>query len=172
MLYHNGQHSMYGVTRPVLLPDHAQLVQPLITPTSMAFDNDHGERLPKDLIIEAGLLLAARLEGFTHLCIGTLPPTARSWRRYAAFFLKCEYGAHENSTIIRGGRSPHCLQHSRCWLAESYVEAFEAGKHPQTLAIDFIRAWVGEGSDPFRYEISSIEAGIIAQNLQSLYQCL
>ena len=55
-LYKQGQREMYGITLPDGLRDNQELPQPIITPTSKAFDGGHDEPLSQRQIVEGGLL--------------------------------------------------------------------------------------------------------------------
>src|SRR4051812_24443625 len=59
-LYKQGRRSMYGHTLPDGLRDNQRLPQPMITPTSKAFDAGHDEPLTPDEIMARGLLTATQ----------------------------------------------------------------------------------------------------------------
>ena len=55
-MYKQGKREMYGVRFPDGLRDNEALAQPIITPTSKAFDGGHDEPLSPDEIVDQGLL--------------------------------------------------------------------------------------------------------------------
>ena len=54
--YRKGERQMYGITLPDGLRDNEKLPEPIITPTSKAFDGGHDEPLSGDEILAQGLL--------------------------------------------------------------------------------------------------------------------
>src|SRR6478609_3525595 len=63
--YKTGERKMYGVTLPDGMRDNEQLAEPIITPTSKAFDGGHDEPLSSAEILERGLLTEAQWETVT-----------------------------------------------------------------------------------------------------------
>lgn len=54
--YKNGERTMYGIQLPDGLRDNEKLPEPIITPTSKAFDGDHDKPLSSAEILSQGLL--------------------------------------------------------------------------------------------------------------------
>jgi len=61
-LYRQGARQMYGVRLPDGLAPNARLPEPIITPTSKAFDGGHDEPLSPAQILEQGLLTPGQWE--------------------------------------------------------------------------------------------------------------
>ena len=53
-LYKEGERQMYGIAFPDGLRDNQKLPEPIITPTSKAFDGGHDEPLTPDEIVRPG----------------------------------------------------------------------------------------------------------------------
>src|SRR3954451_4285403 len=67
--YRAGRREMYGMRFPDGLRDNERLREPVITPTSKAFDNGHDEPLTRSAIIERGLLTRAQWDEVSSLAL-------------------------------------------------------------------------------------------------------
>ncbi len=82
-LYKKGQRQMYGVTLPDGLKDNQRLPQPIITPTSKAFDGGHDEPLSPEQILEQKLVTPEQWKILSDYAFA-LFAAARSLRRSRA----------------------------------------------------------------------------------------
>ena len=162
--YRNGERQMYGMTLPDGLRDNAVLPQPIITPTSKAFDGGHDEPLSGDEILAQGLLTADQWETVSRYALALF---ARGQARAAANGLilvdtKYEFGTDADGTIILADEI-HTPDSSRYWIADSYQASFEAGQRPKSFDKDFVRAWVTERCDPYKDPVPEIPAELVDQ---------
>ena len=162
--YRNGERQMYGMTLPDGLRDNAVLPQPIITPTSKAFDGGHDEPLSGDEILAQGLLTADQWETVSRYALALF---ARGQARAAANGLilvdtKYEFGTDADGTIILADEI-HTPDSSRYWIADSYQASFEAGQRPKSFDKDFVRAWVTERCDPYKDPVPKIPAELVEQ---------
>ena len=162
--YRNGERQMYGMTLPDGLRDNAVLPQPIITPTSKAFDGGHDEPLSGDEILAQGLLTADQWETVSRYALALF---ARGQARAAANGLilvdtKYEFGTDADGTIILADEI-HTPDSSRYWIADSYQASFEAGQRPKSFDKDFVRAWVTERCDPYKDPVPDIPAELVEQ---------
>ncbi|HEX5380093.1 MAG TPA: phosphoribosylaminoimidazolesuccinocarboxamide synthase [Phenylobacterium sp.] len=163
-LYKQGLRSMYGVTLPDGLKDNQQLPSPIITPTSKAFDGGHDEPLSAQEILDQKLLTPAQWET---VCAYALGLFARGQKIAAERGLilvdtKYEFGLDRDGTVILADEI-HTPDSSRYWFAESYGQAFAAGKRPESFDKDFVRSWVAERCDPYKDPIPEIPAQMILE---------
>lgn len=162
--YRNGERAMYGIRLPDGLRDNEQLPQPIITPTSKAFDGGHDEPLSGDEIVAQGLLTADQWKTVSRYALALF---ARGQARAAANGLilvdtKYEFGTDADGTIILADEI-HTPDSSRYWIANGYRESFEAGERPKSFDKDFVRAWVTARCDPYKEPVPEIPADLVEQ---------
>lgn len=161
-LYKKGQRQMYGHTLPDGLRDNQALPQPIITPTSKAFDGGHDAPLTAAQIVEAGLLSRAQWD---EVSAHALALFARGQKMAAERGLilvdtKYEFGLDPQGRILLADEI-HTPDSSRYWIAEGYDAAFASGSRPPSFDKDVIRAWVAERCDPYTDPIPEIPADMI-----------
>jgi phosphoribosylaminoimidazole-succinocarboxamide synthase len=161
-LYKQGQRSMYGHTFPDGLRDNQRLPQPLITPSSKAFDGGHDEPLTPDEILAQGLLTAAQWEKVSAYALALF---ARGQRMAAERGLilvdtKYEFGTDADGQIVLADEI-HTPDSSRYWIAESYPARFAAGERPDSFDKDVMRSWVAARCDPYADAIPEIPPEMI-----------
>ncbi|NEX47099.1 phosphoribosylaminoimidazolesuccinocarboxamide synthase [Pseudotabrizicola algicola] len=162
--YRAGHRRMYGHQLPEGLRDNQVLPQPIITPTSKAFDGGHDLPLTPDDILAQGLLTAAQWEEISAHALALFD---RGQQMAAARGLiladtKYEFGVDEAGRILLADEI-HTPDSSRYWRADGYVAAFEAGSRPPSFDKDVVRAWVAARCDPYTDPIPEIPAEIISQ---------
>jgi phosphoribosylaminoimidazole-succinocarboxamide synthase len=162
--YKAGERKMYGVTLPNGMRDNQKLPEPIITPTTKAFDGGHDEPLSATEILERGLLSAAQ---WTTVCTYALALFHRGQEMSAERGLiladtKYEFGTDAAGNIILADEI-HTPDSSRYWMANSYPAAFAAGTRPESFDKDFIRSWVAERCDPYKDAIPEIPAELVGQ---------
>ncbi|WP_419898870.1 phosphoribosylaminoimidazolesuccinocarboxamide synthase [Roseomonas sp. USHLN139] len=161
-LYKAGQREMYGITLPDGMRDNERLPQPIITPTSKAFDGGHDEPLTPSEIIERKLLTAAQWQQLSDYALALF---ARGQEMAAERGLiladtKYEFGTDETGRIILADEI-HTPDSSRYWQAASYPARFEAGQRPESFDKDFVRSWVAARCDPYHDEIPEIPEQLV-----------
>ncbi|MGQ3354503.1 MAG: phosphoribosylaminoimidazolesuccinocarboxamide synthase [Phreatobacter sp.] len=161
-LYKKGERQMYGITLPDGLRDNQRLPQPIITPTSKAFDGGHDEPLSPEQILEQNLVTAEQWETLTRYAFALF---ARGQQRAAERGLilvdtKYEFGTDRDGRIVLADEI-HTPDSSRYWKAESYPARFEAGEKPESFDKDFVRNWVVARCDPYKDDIPEIPQDVI-----------
>ncbi|WP_029621283.1 phosphoribosylaminoimidazolesuccinocarboxamide synthase [Pseudorhizobium marinum] len=161
-LYKKGERSMYGLQLPEGLRDNQVLPEPVITPTSKAFDGGHDEPLtPRDIIAHK-LLTEAQWDQVSHYALSLF----RRGQEMAAdkglilVDTKYEFGVDGDGTIVLADEI-HTPDSSRYWMADSYQTSFERGERPTSFDKDFVRAWVSERCDPYKDDIPAIPASLV-----------
>jgi phosphoribosylaminoimidazole-succinocarboxamide synthase len=165
--YRAGARRMYGHDFPDGLRDNQALPEPIITPTSKAFDGGHDEPLTVDEILAQGLLTAAQWD---EVAAKSLALFARGQEMAAQRGLilvdtKYEFGTDAAGNILLADEI-HTPDSSRYWIASGYGAAFAAGSRPPSFDKDVIRAWVVARCDPYADEIPDIPAEMIAKTSQ------
>ncbi|MES2843828.1 MAG: phosphoribosylaminoimidazolesuccinocarboxamide synthase [Pseudomonadota bacterium] len=161
-LYKQGQRDMYGHTLPDGMRDNQALPQPIITPTSKAFDGGHDEPLTAADIVVQGLLTQAQWDEVSAKALALF---ARGQAMAAARGLilvdtKYEFGTDLAGNILLADEI-HTPDSSRYWIASGYDTALRDGTRPPSFDKDVIRSWVVERCDPYVDPIPVIPAGII-----------
>ncbi len=162
--YRKGERDMYGITLPDGLRDNEKLPQPIITPTSKAFDGGHDEPLSGAEILAQGLLTAEQWETVSRYALSLF---ARGQARAAERGLilvdtKYEFGTDKDGRIVLADEI-HTPDSSRYWIADSYEESFAKGGRPASFDKDFVRAWVTERCDPYKDPIPEIPRELVEQ---------
>ena len=163
-LYKKGERNMYGLSLPDGLRDNEMLPQPVITPTSKAFDGGHDEPLTPHDIVAQGLLTAEQWETLSRYALALFArgQELAAQRGLILVDTKYEFGTDADGTIILADEI-HTPDTSRYWMADSYEEAFRTGSRPKSFDKDFIRAWVVERCDPYKDDIPEIPEALIEE---------
>ena len=167
-MYRAGARQMYGHTLPEGLRDNHALPQPIITPTTKAFDGGHDEPLTATEIRERGLLAPGLWERVEAISLALF---ARGQAMAAARGLiladtKYEFGLDADGDLYLADEI-HTPDSSRYWLAGGYEAALAAGTRPPSFDKDVIRAWVAARCDPYTDAIPEIPEAMIAQTAQT-----
>lgn len=162
--YRSGERDMYGMRLPDGMRDNEKLPNPIITPTSKAFDGGHDEPLSGADILAKRLLSEEQWDTVSSYALALF---ARGQARAAERGLilvdtKYEFGVDRDGRIVLADEV-HTPDSSRYWLADSYAESFEAGERPRSFDKDFVRAWVTARCDPYKDAIPEIPADLIEQ---------
>lgn len=166
-LYKRGERVMYGHTLPDGLRDNQALPQPIITPTSKAFDGGHDEPLTPAEIVSQGLLTQAQWDEVSAKALALF---ARGQKMAAERGLilvdtKYEFGTDAAGNILLADEI-HTPDSSRYWIADGYAAAFASGGRPPSFDKDVIRSWVAERCDPYKDAIPEIPPEMIARTAQ------
>jgi phosphoribosylaminoimidazole-succinocarboxamide synthase len=161
-LYKAGQREMYGIRLPDGMRDNQKLQQPILTPTSKAFDGGHDEPLTPDDIVSRKLLTQAQWQQLSDYALALF---ARGQQMAAGRGLiladtKYEFGLDPQGRIVLADEI-HTPDSSRYWLAESYKARFTAGDRPESFDKDFVRSWVAARCDPYHDPIPEIPEQLI-----------
>lgn len=163
-LYKKGEREMYGVRLPEGLRENEKLPEPIITPTTKAFDGGHDEPLSPAEIISKGLLSAAQWQTVSRYALALFARGRELAARRGLILVdtKYEFGTDAEGNIILADEI-HTPDSSRYWLAGSYPQRFAEGKRPESFDKDFVRSWVAERCDPYKDDIPEIPADLIVE---------
>ncbi|MBR0557806.1 phosphoribosylaminoimidazolesuccinocarboxamide synthase [Ciceribacter sp. L1K23] len=163
-LYKKGQRTMYGITLPDGMRDNQELPEPIITPTSKAFDGGHDEPLTATEIVENGLLTKPQWETLSQYALRLFArgQELASKRGLILVDTKYEFGIDKSGAIILADEI-HTPDSSRYWITDSYHESFQKGERPRSFDKDFVRSWVAERCDPYRDDIPEIPTKLIEE---------
>lgn len=162
--YRKGEREMYGIRLPDGLRDNEKLPEPIITPTSKAFDGGHDEPLSGAEILTQGLLTAAQWDTVSRyaLALFSRGQTLAAARGLILVDTKYEFGTDKDGHIVLADEI-HTPDSSRYWIADSYAKSFAEGGRPASFDKDFVRAWVTERCDPYRDPIPEIPRALVEQ---------
>ena len=161
-LYRQGARDMYGVRLPEGLRANEVLPEPIITPTSKAFDGGHDEPLTPAQILGGGLLTPAQWEEVSSRALA-LFARGRALAADRGLILadtKYEFGLDPDGRILLADEI-HTPDSSRYWMADTYAARFGAGDRPDSFDKDFVRSWVAERCDPYVDPIPAIPPEMI-----------
>ncbi|WP_309664107.1 phosphoribosylaminoimidazolesuccinocarboxamide synthase [Tabrizicola sp.] len=155
--YRKGLRQMYGHTLPGGLRDNQALAQPIITPTSKAFDGGHDEPLTAEEIIRTGLLTRQQWDEVSEKSLALFARGQQMAAKRGLILVdtKYEFGTEADGTILLADEI-HTPDSSRYWLASGYDAAFRAGTRPPSFDKDVIRSWVAARCDPYKDQIPEI----------------
>jgi phosphoribosylaminoimidazole-succinocarboxamide synthase len=163
-LYRQGAREMYGVRLPDGLAPNARLPEPIITPTSKAFDGGHDEPLSPAQILEQGLLTPGQWEQVSAYALALFArgQALAAERGLILVDTKYEFGLDREGGIVLADEI-HTPDSSRYWMADTYGARFAAGERPDSFDKDFVRNWVAERCDPYVDPIPDIPPEMIEQ---------
>lgn len=163
-LYKKGERSMYGITLPDGMRDNQALPEPIITPTSKAFDGGHDEPLSAEQIVAEGLLTTEQWDTVSRYALALFARGQELAAKRGLILVdtKYEFGTDAQGNILLADEI-HTPDSSRYWIAESYQRSFEAGERPASFDKDFVRAWVAERCDPYKDEIPEIPVALVEE---------
>lgn len=160
--YRRGLRQMYGHNLPDGLRDNQVLAQPIITPTSKAFDGGHDEPLTVEEIIRTGLLTRQQWDEVSEKSLALFARGQQMAAKRGLILVdtKYEFGTDADGTILLADEI-HTPDSSRYWLASGYDAAFLAGTRPPSFDKDVIRSWVAARCDPYKDQIPEIPIEMI-----------
>jgi len=166
--YKKGERTMYGHGFPDGLRDNEKLPEPIITPTTKAFDGGHDEPLTADEILSRGLLAADQWQTVSEAALALFARGRKMAEERGLILVdtKYEFGTDEKGNILLADEI-HTPDSSRFWLADGYKAAFENGTRPPSFDKDVIRAWVDARCDPYKDPIPEIPAELIEKTAQT-----
>ncbi|QEX23443.1 putative phosphoribosylaminoimidazole-succinocarboxamide synthase 2 [Hypericibacter adhaerens] len=156
-MYKKGQREMYGIRFPDGMRENQKLPQPIITPTTKAFDAGHDEPLAAAEIVERGILSRAQWDQLSAYALALFARGREIAARRGLILVdtKYEFGTDETGAIILADEI-HTPDSSRYWFADSYPARFDAGERPESFDKDFVRSWVTARCDPYNDPIPEI----------------
>ncbi len=160
--YKAGKREMYGFRFPEGMRANEKLPQPIITPTTKAFDGGHDEPLTAAEILAHKLLTPEQwsaLSGYALALFARGQEMAQS-RGLILADTKYEFGLDPNGCIVLADEI-HTPDSSRYWFAASYPERFARGERPESFDKDFIRSWVVARCDPYKDPIPEIPEDVV-----------
>ena len=162
-LYKAGQREMYGIRLPDGMRDNQALPQPIITPTSKAFDGGHDEPLTPDEVLGHGLVTPDQWRQLQDYAFALFARGQQMARRRGLILAdtKYEFGTDADGRIVLADEI-HTPDSSRYWLEGSYQDRFDRGGRPESFDKDFVRNWVAARCDPYKDPIPEIPADVIA----------
>jgi phosphoribosylaminoimidazole-succinocarboxamide synthase len=163
-MYKQGRREMYGTRFPDGMRDNQALPQPIITPTSKAFDGGHDEPLSAEEIVRSGLLGQKQWDDVSAYTLA-LFARGQAMARQRGLILadtKYEFGIDRDGRILLADEI-HTPDSSRYWFAGSYDERFAKGDKPESFDKDFVRNWVAARCDPYKEAIPAIPAALIEE---------
>ena len=161
-LYKAGQRAMYGIRLPDGLRDNQRLPQPILTPTSKAFDGGHDEPLTPAISSPEACSPPAqwdRLSAYAFALFARGQEMAAE-RGLILVDTKYEFGTDADGTIVLADEI-HTPDSSRYWHAGSYQARFDAGERPESFDKDFVRSWVAARCDPYHDPIPEIPEDLV-----------
>ncbi len=163
-LYKKGQRRMYGVTFPEGLRDNEKLPQPIITPTSKAFDGGHDEPLTPEEIVAKKLVTPEQWATLSRYALALFARGQELAAKRGLILVdtKYEFGIDKAGQIILADEI-HTPDSSRYWVAASYPERFARGEKPESFDKDFVRNWVAVRCDPYKDAIPQIPVELILE---------
>lgn len=160
--YNKGLREMYGHRLPDGLRDNQALPQPIITPTSKAFDGGHDEPLTAGEIVRTGLLTKSQWDEVSAKAMALFARGQKiaADRGLILVDTKYEFGTDAEGDILLADEI-HTPDSSRYWIAQSYENALKNGMRPPSFDKDVIRAWVVDRCDPYKDRIPDIPMEMI-----------
>ena len=151
-MYNGGRREMYGHSFPDGMRPNQKLPQPIITPTTKAFDAGHDEELTPDQIIAKGLLSADQWDHVSRLALALFARGQEIAAKHGLILVdtKYEFGFDADGNIVLAAEI-HTPDSSRYWFAESYPARFAAGEKPRAST----RISCAAGSSPAAIPMST-----------------
>lgn len=166
-MYKAGQREMYGLRLPDGMRDNQRLEQPILTPTTKAFDGGHDEALSPEAILAQGLLTPEQWRVLSEYALALFArgKAVASGRGLILADTKYEFGTDADGRIVLADEI-HTPDSSRYWFAASYAERFARGERPESFDKDFIRSWVAARCDPYKDPIPEIPREILLETAE------
>ena len=161
-LYKAGRRSMYGVSLPDGMAANQKLPQPIITPTSKAFDGGHDLPLTPEEVVAQGLVTADQWRQLSDYALALFArgQALAAERGLILADTKYEFGLDPEGRIVLADEI-HTPDSSRFWFAETYEAQLAAGEAPQSFDKDVVRRWVSARCDPYNEQIPAIPESVI-----------
>ena len=140
-MYKAGHREMYGMRLPDGMKDNQRLPEPVITPTSKAFDGGHDEPLTPQAILSQGLLTVAQWRSLSEYALALFARGQEMAQERGLILAdtKYEFGTDASGRIILADEI-HTPDSSRYWFAASYADRFARGERPESFDKDFVRS--------------------------------
>jgi phosphoribosylaminoimidazole-succinocarboxamide synthase len=160
--YKAGRRKMYGHQFPDGLRNNEALPQPIITPTSKAFDGGHDEPLTAEDIVRTSLLTKMQWNDVSEKALALFDRGQKMAAERGLILVdtKYEFGTDEGGNILLADEI-HTPDSSRYWIAQGYENALKNDTRPPSFDKDVIRSWVVSRCDPYKDKIPTIPLEMI-----------
>ncbi len=174
--YELGEREIYGHRFGEGLRKNQALPEPIITPTTKGGPSGHDERLTCAEVVEQGLIDSDTWDATMAAALAVFK-RGQALAAQAGLILvdtKYEFGRAADGRLLLIDEV-HTPDSSRYWLADSYVERFEAGLEPENYDKEFVRlayaakGYRGEGEPPVMDDTLWVSA---AQRYINIYERL
>lgn len=161
-LYKSGKRDIYGFHFPDGMRANEKLPEPIITPTTKAFDGGHDEPLTAAEILERRLLTPEQWSTVQRYALALFArgQEIAATRGLILADTKYEFGLDPEGRIVLADEI-HTPDSSRWWFAQSYRARFSEGERPESFDKDFMRSWVVARCDPYHDPIPPIPEDVI-----------
>lgn len=161
-LYKAGRHEVYGVELPAGMNDNAELLHPVITPTTKAPAGGHDEPLSPADILARGLLTPEQWQTLSAYALALFARGQEMARERGLILAdtKYEFGIDAEGRIVLADEI-HTPDSSRYWFRETYAARVARAERPESFDKDFVRTWVAQRCDPYRDPIPGIPAEMV-----------
>jgi phosphoribosylaminoimidazole-succinocarboxamide synthase len=138
--YSLGERNIYGYTFPNGLQKNAQLLVPIITPTTKGVAGAHDERLTCAEVTRKGLLDAATWEQVQAAALAVFKRGQELARKAGLILVdtKYEFGRNPDGQVVLIDEV-NTPDSSRFWKDDTYAVLFEAGQEPENFDKEFVR---------------------------------
>lgn len=172
--YKAGIRTLCGVTLPEGLKENDKLPEPIITPTTKAYEG-HDEDISREEILAQGIVSKEKyelLEAYTRALFNRGTEIAAE-RGLILVDTKYEFG--ENSGKIYLIDEIHTPDSSRYFYADTYQELQEKGERQRQLSKEFVREWLMANGFQGKTgqevpEMTPEVVNMISQRYQELYE--
>lgn len=172
--YKAGIRTLCGVTLPEGLKENDKLPEPIITPTTKAYEG-HDEDISREEILSKGIVTQEKyelLEAYTRALFNRGSEIAAE-RGLILVDTKYEFG--ENNGKIYLIDEIHTPDSSRYFYADTYKELQEKGERQRQLSKEFVREWLMANGFQGKTgqevpEMTPEVVDMISQRYQELYE--
>lgn len=174
--YELGEREIYGHRFGEGLRKNQALPEPIITPTTKGGASGHDERLTCAEVVEQGLIDPATWDAIMAAALAVFKRGQAQAARAGLILVdtKYEFGQAADGRLLLIDEV-HTPDSSRYWLADTYIERFEAGLEPENYDKEFVRlayaakGYRGEGEPPVMDDSLWVSA---AQRYINIYERL
>jgi phosphoribosylaminoimidazole-succinocarboxamide synthase len=163
--YERGAREFCGHQLPEGLKKHAQLPEPILTPSTKAPHGDHDISASREEILKISGMPASDFDAAAEMAMTLFREGQRlcAARGLILVDTKYEFGKTKDGQIVVIDEI-HTPDSSRFWYAASYAPRFEAGQDPESFDKEYVRRYLvdqgyrGEGPIPVIPDGVKVEA--------------
>jgi phosphoribosylaminoimidazole-succinocarboxamide synthase len=147
-VYNNGDRTYCGIDFPDGLLKNKRLDSPVITPTTK--DAVHDRPISPEGLVTEGLMSAEDWAYASEKALDLFRFGQQKADEHGLILVdtKYEMGKNSNGDILLIDEI-HTPDSSRYWLADSYLDRFQAGLEPENIDKEFLRLWFVANCDPY-----------------------